>query len=670
MDGKTMPIIDKNIAKLKELFPDAFAEGKINFEILKQSLGVNIETDKERYSFNWHNKSEAKKIALKQGTGSLRPDKTISKNWDKTKNLYIEGDNLEVLRLLQSSYRGKIKIIYIDPPYNKDKDFIYNDKFSDTIEDYKERVGDSQKTNVDTSGRYHTNWLNMMYPRLRLARNLLEKNGAIFISIDDAEVANLNKLCNEIFGEDNFVGKLIIKSNPRGSQEEFGISNQHEYVLCYTKSDEGFLSIAGETRNIDDDGFNFITTDGKRARLLGLRKRGGAWRRSDRPNMFFPFYVDPDSLNVSLDKDSKHTIEVLPVRPEGEESRWTWGLESAKSRINELIAKKINRNGVDVYDIYRIDLLQAEDGEIKRTKFQSIVDAKTMNYQNARQYIKDLFGNSELFDFPKPPELIIQILKNIVGDDYIVLDFFSGSATTAHSVMQINSEDGGNREFIMVQLPELTYEIKNGKEVSKKESKIAYEMGFKTISEIGMERIRRAGEKIKKDELEKIESELANLESKLEDEDAKKQKKELVTKKERFENLDIGFKTFKLDTTNLSLWDEKTDDIQATLEENIDAIKEGRTEEDVLYEVLVKYGIDLTVPIEEEELEGKKLYLIAGGYLTVCLEDNLDLKFIEKLAERKPHRVVFRDNGFKDDTVKTNAEMTLKKHGVEDIKVL
>ena len=651
MDGKTANIIDENIQKLKELFPEAFTEDKIDFEMLQKLLGENIETEKERYSFTWNGKSEAIKIALKQSTGTLRPDKESSKNWDTTNNLYIEGDNLEVLRLLQNPYRGKIKMVYIDPPYNTGKDFVYTDKFNDTVEDYKERVGETQKTNADSSGRYHTNWLNMMYPRLKLARNLLKDDGVIFISIDDNEQSNLKKICDDVLGEDNFVGTFSVKSTPNA--RDYGhIGKMHEYCLFYAKNIN-----QTKTYHLEDEKKHFKYNDNLGGyNIHPLYNSNEAFHRGNRPNLYYPFYINPnnktddDFYEISLEK-SDDSIEILPSISVKNDVQfvWRWGKDKSKDNLNkEIVGYKTNDGE------YRIVQKMRTSSKVIR----SIFEGKKITSRRGTAEVEELFGK-KVFSFPKPISLIENLLKCSTSGGDIVLDFFSGSGSTAHAAMQLNAKDGGNRNFIMVQLPELTDE--------KSE---AYKAGYKTISEIGMERIRRAGDKIKKDELEKIEKELAELEGKLEDEEIKKQKEELKAKKEHIENLDIGIKTFKLDTTNLSIWDEKTDDLEKTLLDNIDAIKDGRSQEDVLYEVLIKYGIDLTVPIEEEELEGKKIYLIAGGYLTVCLEDNLDLSFIEKLAERKPQRVVFRDNGFKDDTVKTNAEMTLKKHGVEDIKVL
>ena len=616
--------MDENIAKLSELFPEAFTEGKIDFDMLQKLLGANIETEKERYSFTWNGKSEAIKIALKQSTGTLRPDKESSKNWDTTKNLYIEGDNLEVLRLLQAPYRGKVKMIYIDPPYNTGNDFVYNDKFSDTVEDYKESIGETQKTNADTSGRYHTNWLNMMFPRLKLARNLLSDDGIIFISIDDNEQANLKKICDEIFGEEEFIGTITWEKRTKAQNTETArdqFQSRTEYILVYSKLGNRMrfkLKVTGvKTYEHSDEKGVYREKMVEEMSSLGMRGR---------ETMIFP---------------------ILGVRPR-ENKQWKIG----KDQISFFEQREdvFLRDG-KVYLKIRPD---DELNERFMPFWSHFFDKETYGTaETGKSELSEVLGTkAHGFETVKPVTLIKKLLFHLKDTNGIesqkndiIIDCFSGSGTTAQAIMELNSEDGGNRKFIMIQYPEVT-----------EESSETYKAGYKTISELCIDRIKKAGQKIYLKLKEKQET--------------------LVSLPEDYQGmvdidkLDVGFKAFKLDTTNLSIWDEKTEDLEQTLLDNVDAIKDGRTEEDVLYEVLIKYGIDLTVPIEEEEVGGKKIYLIAGGYLTICLEDGLDLAFIEELAKRKPQRVVFRDTGFKDDTVKTNAEMTLRKHGVEDIKVL
>lgn len=639
LNGTSKDIVSENIEKLKELFPEVFSEGEIVFEKLEEELGKFTSKEPERYNFTWAGKSEAKKIAQTPSTGTLRPCKEESKNWDTTQNLYIEGDNLEVLKLLQKSYYKQVKMIYIDPPYNTGKDFVYKDNFKDNIKNYLEITGqvDSEgnklSTNSDTNGRYHSDWLSMMYPRLKLARNLLKDDGVIFISIDDNEVANLRKLCDQIFGEDNFVGQITIQSNPRGSQSSSFFATVDEYLLCYAKN-TNFLSIRGYIKNDEDGEYNLIDENNKKYRLLGLRQRGGAWKREDRPKMYYPIYVNPLNGEVSLLKDDTYTKEALPKRPSGEESRWTWGLETFEKDKNKLIGKKVNREGEnDFWDIFRKDYLEDENGEIKSTKPKTIWDDIEINYQNGRTDIKNLFNNSEIFDFPKPTYLIRKIINMFYMNDDIILDFFSGSATTAHAVILQNFEDNQQRKYICIQLPEATYE-----------SSEAYKAGYKNICEIGKERIRRAGEKIIAENSDKDLS-----------------------------NLDIGFKVLKLDSSNIKAWDSNFENVEGSLLDAVENIKEDRRSEDLLYEILLKYGLDLTLPIEEKVIDGKKVFVIGYGALVACLDDDITIPTVEAIAKLKEAyqseimRVVFKDASFKDAVVKTNAYQILKQFGIDEV---
>ncbi|WP_439797783.1 site-specific DNA-methyltransferase [Treponema porcinum] len=505
--------IDENIAKIARLFPNCVTEAKdengelthkIDFDMLKQELSHSlVEGREERYQFTWPDKKQAILTANAPINKTLRPCREESVNFDETENLYIEGDNLEVLKLLQETYLGKIKMIYIDPPYNTGNDFVYNDDFSQDADDYMSNSGQTDEegnrlvANTESNGRFHTDWLNMMYPRLKLARDLLSDDGVIFISIDDNEIENLSKICNEIYGENNFIGRMTLLSNPRGSQNSKNLSYVHESILMYSKSyDE--LDIGGIKKSEESlSEFSEKDENGKLYRLLGLRKRGGAWRKEDRPNMFYSIYVNPKNGKCSLNKDSDFCVEVIPKRPTGELSRWTWGKEKFSEEKDKLIGKPINRSGEeDAWDIFRKDYKDNPDGEEKTTKLKTMWIEKETNYQNAKNEIKALFGNSEIFDFPKPTYIVSRLSTIITEEQDIILDFFSGSATTAHAVMQLNAEDGGNRKFIMVQLPEPCDE--------KSE---AYKAGYKNICEIGKERIRRAGKQILELSLEHLEKE-------------------------------------------------------------------------------------------------------------------------------------------------------------------
>ena len=629
LDGKSMNIINDNIEKLKEIFPEVFNEGKIDFDKLQSELGNFIDPKDERYNFTWNGKSEAKKIALTPSTGTLRPAKVESKNWDTTQNLYIEGDNLEVLKLLQKSYHKKVKMIYIDPPYNTGKDFVYKDNFRDNIKNYMQLTGqvDSEgnrlSTNSETNGRYHSDWLNMMYPRLKLARNLLKDDGVIFISIDDNEVANLRKLCDEIFGEDNFVGILPTIMNLKGNNDQYGFAGTHEHTLVYTKnySMSTFYEFYVSEAELDDwqeDEYG-LYKKGANLKATGINAP-----RHKRPNLFFPIYVDKN-CNVQL-KFHENFEEIYPIT-DGEEMSWRWSKEKFENELHNLI---ITRNG-DNISIYKKQRSQDNDRPTKKPK--SIFNKPDYSSGNGTQIIKELF-NGKVFDFPKPISLIYDFITIGTRNDDLILDFFSGSATTAHAVMKLNSEDDGNRKFICVQLPETTDEQSE-----------AHKAGYKNICEIGKERIRRAGEKVK--------SESGKSE------------------------LDIGFKVLKLDSSNIKTWDSDFEDLEQNLLSSVDNIKSDRASEDLLYEILLKYGLDLTLPIEVLVINGKKVFSIGFGAMVVCLENGIDSEVIEKIAGLKKQfsddyglenmRVVFRDGSFENSVVKTNALAILKQHGIDEV---
>lgn len=477
LDGKSKDLVNENIEKLKEIFPEVFSEGKIDFSKLEEELGNFKEKSDERYNFTWNGKSEAKKIALTPSSGTLRPCKEESKDWDTTQNLYIEGDNLEVLKLLQKSYHKKVKMIYIDPPYNTGKDFVYKDNFRDNIKNYLEITGqvdsDGNKlsTNSETSGRYHSDWLNMMYPRLKLARNLLKDDGVIFISIDDNEVANLRKLCDEIFGEDNFVGNITVVGNPRG-RDYGGIARMHDNILVYSKTN------LYEMNNLLDNEkvFPFRDEIGE-FEIRELRNRNITFNSNNRPNLYYPFYINPlkqdtnGFFEISLDR-KEGWIELYPKASQGVNTVWRWGKPKSLENINiNIVGKAMVDGGWQIIEKYRERTVMA----------RSVWWDKDVNTEKGTLLLKKIF-DGKYFDFPKPIELISRAIEMGSDKNDLILDFFSGSATTAHAVMTLNSEDGGDRKFICVQLPESTDE--------KSES---YKAGYKNICEIGKERIRRAG---------------------------------------------------------------------------------------------------------------------------------------------------------------------------------
>ena len=634
LNGTSMDLVQENVKKLKEIFPEIFIEGKIDFDLLRQICnggGVqNTESSKERYSLTWNGKSRARQIAQEVSTGTLRPAKEESKNWDSTENIYIEGDNLEVLKLLQKSYHGKIKMIYIDPPYNTGKDFVYKDNFIANIENYKKLTGQINEegtkltTNTDSDGRYHSNWLNMMYPRLKLARNLLTDDGVIFISIDDNEQANLKKICDEIFGEENFVG--LISNITGASQNGEGVILQKniEYCMVYCKKIEGEIlnkidKASEEYRNLSDSPSSLITRPDMGYTIYYNEKTGDIIPLKDYKKESIHLNEEKLVYIDNLELLKKGYIKIRPGKKNGQLHRWRWGIETFLERKNEVKIKKLE----DKYAVYFM-----QSGFLPPKNIQ--------NYSVGTIELKKIFDDKKIFEYPKSTEYLKYLVAIGVKINDIVLDFFSGSATTAHSVMQLNAEDGGNRKYIMVQLPELC-----------DESSEAYKAGYKNICEIGKERMRRAGEKIKLDESLPLENR---------------------------EKLDIGFKVFKLDTSNIKEWDTNTEDLQQTLLDSMENIKSDRNLLDVLYEILLKYGLDLNIPIEEN----KDFYSIGGGSLLVSLNKEINDEIINSICKKYKNlleidkdfktTVMLRDNSFKNDVDKTNAIKKLEQVGINEIR--
>ena len=614
MSGETLNIVKDNINKLKEIFPEIFNEDKVDFEKLQAVFGEYKDNGIERYNFTWPGKSKAIRMAQTPSTGTLRPCKEESKDWGKTGNLYIEGDNLEVLKILQKSYYGKIKVIYIDPPYNTGKDFVYKDDFKDNIENYlaltgqKSEEGNKLTTNTETNGRYHSNWLNMMYPRLKLARNLLKDDGVIFISIDDNEIDNLKKVCNEIFGEENFYANAIWHKKYAGANDAKKFSEVHDYVMIYSKSDIFSRNLLPRTDK-QNSLYKYDSNDGK-----------GNWR--------------PDNLSVKS-YSSKYDYPITNPNtnvsynpPQGR--CWLTNSETMSTWIKETRVF-FGKDGKGAPQLKRY-LSEVKDGVVPITYWSYDECGHT---DEARKEIKSIFEQPP-FDTPKPTRLIQRILQLATNKEDTVLDFFSGSSTTAHAVMKLNAEDCGNRKFIMIQLLEQT--------IGNSEARKA---GFETICEIGKERIRRAGEKIKEEN----------------------------KNKEGRDDLDIGFKVFKLDSSNINKWDSSYEqDLESNLYSMVENIKTDRTEEDVLYEILLKYGIDLNTPIEEHLISGKKVFSIGFGSMFACLDFEITLEVVEGIGKLKEDlnpetcRVVFMDNGFSMDSVKSNAIQILKRFNIEDVK--
>ncbi len=622
LKGSTPDIAEMNIENLKTLFPEVICEGKVDFDKLRQLLGEYVDDSRERYNFTWNGKGKALRLSQTPSTGTLRPCKEESKDWDTTQNLYIEGDNLEVLKLLQKSYHNKIKMIYIDPPYNTGGDFVYPDDFSDSIENYKKITGQVDgegnriSTNTEESGRYHTDWLNMMYPRLRLARNLLTDDGVIFISIDDNEVDNLKKICDEVFGEDNFVASIAWKHTQQSKNDERHFSRQYNTNLVFTKNIDTLHEFHFERRDEDNKNYSNPDNDPK-----------GMWRNGD---------VRSPNYRKTLCFDIVAPNGAIIHAPE---NGWRWSEDSIKEKI--LTGEIIFKN--DYSGIIRKIYLCEQEGRTPENLWDGDRFGTT---RQATAIIKDLFESKQVFDTPKPKELVISMLQIASNKDSIVLDFFSGSATTAHAVMQLNAEDGGNRKFICVQLPEPTDE--------KSE---AFKAGYKNICEIGKERIRRAGDKIKAELKEKENGQV---------------KFDVDKPAVNADSLDIGFKVFKLDSSNLMKWQPDYDNLERSLQNSVDNYIAGRTELDVVYEIIIKMGLDLACPIDEKVIDGKKVYFIDSGSLMICINDEITTDvargMVELYNEKKPEtwKVLFRDNGFASDSVKINIREIFKLAGLEE----
>ncbi|MDO8268119.1 MAG: site-specific DNA-methyltransferase [Moraxellaceae bacterium] len=662
-EAQSADLVMGNIAQLKALFPELVTEGPngnaVNVDVLKALVGDATVTDAdEKYGLSWHGKRRARQLALTPSTGTLRPYPEESVDWDTSQNLMIEGDNLEVLKLLQKSYAGKVKLIYIDPPYNTGKDFVYPDNFQDNIRNYLELTGQVEggqkiSSNTEASGRFHTDWLNMIYPRLKLARNLLRDDGALFISIDDGEIDNLKKVCCEIFGEETFVGILSVLVNPRGRHLDKYIAQTHDNIAVFVKDPDVSGSIFGMAK----EGAMLEEYDKEdergKYRELGLRNRNQAFNPITRPNLFYPIYVDSSTGRVSITEDDRFTEKVLPVTSDGIKTCWTWGREKVEAE-NDLLTASQMFDGT--WRVFRKDYLSGEDGESASTLAKSIWLDKEFNNDYGRKSVKDLLG-APVMDFPKSPFLVQRIVSIASGSNDIVMDFFAGSGTTGHSVLAQNAIDGSKRRFIMVQLPEaLSIDIK--------EHKVAAEFCDmlqkpRSIAEITKERLRRAAANIK------AESPLFSG--------------------------DTGFRVFKLDLSNIRAWNPSPENLEVDLLAHQDHLLEDRTEDDVLYELLLKLGLDLCVPIEQRTVAGHEVYSVGGGVLMACLAEQITREQVEPLAQGivnwhkellaaagysdqgkkvRETTCVLRDSAFADDVAKSNLAAILKQHDIQNVRSL
>lgn len=627
LDGYSMNLEKANMEKLKSVFPECFSEGKLDIDKLLSLCGEYITNDFEKYKFEWNGKSECLQLAQRRSTGTLRPKIDESVHFDTTQNVYIKGDNLEVLKLLQASYYRQVKMIYIDPPYNTGNDFVYEDDFADPIAKYKEVTQQTTKSNPETMGRFHTNWLNMMYPRLRLAANLLRDDGVIFISIDDNEVHNLRKICDEVFGEENFRNIISIRRGAKNLQAQFDsidrLNSGYEFILMYSKT--------------PDTRFSKIYKEDSEAKPVGTWNNH--WRGTDRPTMRY---------------------EIFGITPE--RGQWRWSKERSYEAIknyNEMLAelntdnptqelidqwyeKALIEKNVDKIDLLRKSSSNKPEHYVAPSNKVILSDFWDDLKPNGSSYTMKLFERN-VFSMPKSIDLLKRLISFIANDDNdIILDFFSGSATTAHAVMQLNAEDGGNRRYIMVQLPEVCDE--------KSE---AFKAGYQNICEIGMERIRRAGQKI------------------LEGQD-----KQIALGEEEKQPLDIGFKVFELDSSNLKTWDGTPVEQQYQMElihrmnDMLERVKPDRTDLDMVYEIMLKIGIPLTYRIDKVDIQGKTAYSVGDDcLLLICLAENVTPEMVEEMCDYAPAKLILGEKCLSDATAMANAHYICQDKDI-DLKLV
>jgi adenine-specific DNA-methyltransferase len=656
LEGMSLDLTKLNIEKLKELFPMIDVDGKIDFEMLRTILGDEVDDSREKYQFTWNGKTDSIKLAQSPSSATLRPCKKESKDWDTTENLYIEGDNLEVLKQLQKTYYGKVKMIYIDPPYNTGNDFIYKDDFKDSIKNYKEQTEQGMSSNPETNGRYHTDWLNMMYPRLVLAKNLLTDDGVIFISIDDNEVENMIKIGNEIFGESNFINIITVRTKiggVSGSSEGKSLKDATEFICIWSRNKESLIlnPIYIKTKLSD--------------RIQTYKDEGKSWK--------YTSLISELDDKVLIKEDKERKMKYYGYRILNTKSISTFARENniteeevynkyadriyqttnAQSSIRQTVIKETNG---ETYPMIGLEYIPTKGKNVGKTievlykgdsRRMMMFLSDSLEKINEEYYYLDKItslwddieynnlskeGNIEFKNGKKPLKLLQRMIELGTSDDSIILDFFSGSASTAHAIIQINSKNGEKRRFIMVQLPE---EIDNNTE--------SYKNGYKNICEIGKERIRRSGELIKKEYQESNPN------------------KEFAT--------DIGFKVFKLDSTNIKPWENtrKLDIKQLSYLEEV--FKNDRSKEDVLYEILLKYGL-FDMSVSEVDINGKTMYRVGRRYMIVCLENDITTRDIKEIIELSPRVVVFKETGFNNDNDKINAEYNLKKAGIEEIKCI
>lgn len=631
---------DENFKKLAEMFPNAVTEAidengevvrAVDKDVLMQEISCKVvDCNEERYQFTWPDKKKSVLLANAPINKTLRPCREESVDFDNTENLYIEGDNLEVLKLLQETYLGKIKMIYIDPPYNTGNDFVYEDDFAQSTDEYLANSGQYDEDgnrlvkNLDSNGRFHTDWLNMIYPRLRLAKDLLTDDGVIFISIDDNEQENLKKCCDEVFGANNFITQIVWEKVHTRKNSAINFSSSHEYILCYAK----------RKRNNSSDAEGFI-------RNLLPRDNTDAYSNPDNDPKG-PWKADPITAHNYYAADYTITKPNGIVISRPQDRYWAYSEESIKRMIAE---NAIIWGDGDSIPLAKRYLCDVQDGLVPITLFSREFAGDS---SSAKKQVDLLFPECKgVFDYTKPIKLLIRLLQIGSNSDDIILDFFSGSATTAHAVMQLNAEDGGHRKFVMVQLPEETDE--------KSE---AYKAGYKNICEIGKERIRRAGNKI----LEEATRETADI--------AKYgESYEVDETMNKYKNLDVGFRVLKCDSSNMKDVYYNPAEYEPSLFSSLeDNIKEDRTPEDLLFQVMLDLGVLLSSKIEETTIAGKKVFNVEDNYLIACFDDNVTEDVITEIAKQKPYYFVMRDSSMANDSVATNFEQIFATYSPDTVR--
>lgn len=637
---QSLDVTGSNINKIALLFPQCVTEHKdkdgktvfgIDFEKLRDELSADvIDEGEERYQFTWPDKKTHAHLANTPTTKTLRPCCEESVDFDHTQNLYIEGDNLDVLKVIRETYLGKVKMIYIDPPYNTGNDFMYNDDFAQDTDEYKDNSGQLDEEgnrlvqNTESNGRFHTDWLNMIYPRLKVAKDLLSDDGALLMSIDNNEIEELIKIGKEIFGEQNYISTIANVNNPKGRSDDKFVATAHEYIIVFAKNIQSLNWYGFEPGEEIIKRYNKIDDEGNRYREIDLRKTGENDLREDRPNLFYYFYYDKESKNFfpSRNESINNCIQIKPQREDGREGNWRWGLDTAKEKLWKLEPKFMPSR--KVWGIMEKDFLKDRD----LVKPTSAWTFKDVNSERGTEDFITLGFDKRIFLKPKPIGTIKRCCNIALSKEGIVLDFFSGSATTAHAVMQLNAEDGGNRKFIMVQLPEKTDE--------KSE---AYKAGYKNICEIGKERIRRAGKKIKEEN----------------------------AGKEGIDKLDTGFRVLKLDSSNMQ-------DVYYTpkefIEQNLfaDNVKSDRTAEDLLFQVMLDLGVELSASIEQRTIDDKQVFFVNDNYLVACFDENIAESTITEIAKMKPYYFVMRDSSLASDNVADNFDQLFETYSKDTIR--